>query len=369
MKKLFFAVAAIAAMISVSCVTERPTPVTKDGKVSITVSIPGFGSSTRMAQTPASTMTPAFKTGGTHYVYVLDGEAVIYSEALTTGGKITLKGIGGVAESFPKGAEVYVLANIPADIASPDKLGSMTDITNAVSAISASAGGANTDYEHPAMGNVTGAAAKIGEANASNVASVSVPISPLYARVEIKGIKGSEWISAFTLANVYIDNYYSSFSMIGKGSVLNNAGTSTSILSKQFGDAVTGGNWTAPSATPVTAGGSNVWAYHVGPGTLVKVIFELSSYSAYPAQVSDATKPNTAGAVTTKSATTYVTIGGYSQAITSFERGKIYTISPVTFSKTGQANDEPNSNLVSIEADITVTNWEPVGLDGVIVED
>ena len=366
MKKLFFAVAAIAAMISVSCVTEQSGNTDAGKKVSISVKLAAPGGATRADENAAQSNQITIANG---YIYVLDGSSVNYSEpfnALTTGDEITLD---GGKKSFPSTSTVFVLANVPSNLTiSPASLSSMDDIKNAVSEIVYSAsGGVNVDYKTPAMGNIGAAVAVIPDASDATVSTAKLDISPLYARVQIQGLKGGKdaegntWIKDFKLANVYIDNYYSKFSMTGVGSDLQSAGQNTNTLDSQFGDPV---NMTSAANTISPTNG--VWAYHVGPGSLVHVIFKLSEYTAYNKKADGS--PDTA--FTTTSTPTYLTVNSYLQSsVTEFQRGKVYTISPVVFSKKGQATDEPNTTDVSIAATITVTDWIPQGLDGVVVEE
>ncbi len=357
MKKLFLATAALAAMISVSCVAEKP--IANDGeKVSITVKLAGANGTTRADEAAADPAQAPSITGG--YIYVLDNNTVLKAEAIPSGASTVT--IDGGNKVYPQSASVYVIANVPANVSGASSFGSMTDIQNAVSAISYAGAGINTDYETPAMANV-GGAVPVGTPDGNMNTTVSVNISPLFARVEIKGLEGGTdaqgqtWIKSFKLANVYLDNYYSSFSMTGAGSDLHFAGTNTTTLSGQFGDPVT-----MAAAANTIAPTNGVWAYHVGPGSLVHVVFKLSEFTAWD-EVSGAPSSTADSTISTP---TYLTVDSYSQSITSFERGKIYTINPVKFSLRGQATSQPNPTTVGITATITVTNWDPVGLDGVV---
>ncbi len=360
MKKLFFATAALAAMISVSCVTEQPAAF--DGeKVSITVKFAGASGTTRAVQDPGSESVPTVVDG---YIYVLDASGKVLKAESFTGVTDPVEVDGG-AKSFPATAQVYVIANVPANISkAAADLADMSEIEAATSAISY-AGGYNTDYSKPAMAN-TGAAVTVDlDATDKTVATVTVPISPLYARVEIEGLEGSEWIKDFKLTNVYLDNYHSTFSMVGKGSELKSVGTDETALSGNFGDAVT----MAAAANTINAGTGKVWAYHVGPGTLAHVIFKLSEYTAYPADGDG--NPDTAGSTTTKNdVPTYLTVNKYDQStITEFKRGYIYKINPVAFKKVGEASEKPNADAVQITATIDVKKWNVQDLDPVLIED
>ncbi len=242
MKKLFFAAAAAAMVMGVSCTESTPD----NGNASITVRISGPSSSTRAIETPADeNPAPMIDENGTHFVYVISGGTIVHSEPLTAITEGSVQPLAGGAKQFSPNSQVYILANIPANTTggNPANFGSMTSIENAVSAISYAPGDShNTSYEYPAMGNYKGIAAAIGSPNESGVATAAVSLEPLFARVELQGIEGGEWIKSFTVKNVYIDEYYSSFSMTGEGSVIHSMGQAATIPADQFGNEVAMGS-------------------------------------------------------------------------------------------------------------------------------
>ena len=357
MKKLFFAAAAAAMVMGVSC-TETTS---NDGNASITVKISGPSSATRIADEAATEVVPVIDPDGTHYVYVLEGNAVVHKEPLTALESGEQQTLADGEKIFKPGSKVYILANIPENTTGgdPAAYASMGAIEAAISAISFSAGH-NADYETPAMGNSTGAAATIGTANDDGLATVAISLTPLFTRVELQGIKGGEWIKSFTVKNVYLDNYYPSFSMTGVGSGLQSLGEAASVPSGWFGDEMSANNtWEAGDTDPVTAGAGQVWAYHVGAGSLVRVLIELENVIRFEAEVGDPTTPSANPESNPVAGPTFVTVTGYTQTLTSFARGNIYSIKPITFNQVGP----PNDDMVAIRADVTIKKWELNTLD------
>lgn len=372
MKKKFSMFAALAALISVSCVTENSPSVVDDlaDKVSITVKIPGKSSSTRAPETAASsaTYTPKLKDGGRHYIYVLENDVV--KGAYEFNAFSTEYSLAEGAKIFSKDAKVYVLANIPSDIVDPDKFGSMDAIKRAVTAISYNSGEMrNTEFEYPAMGNwkENSAAALSISAPDDGKTEVTVPVAPLYARIEIQGITGGEWISEFKLKHVYLNQYYSSFSMTGDASVSHDiAGDPAAFDSNWFGDAVTSDNaWTAAPGTAITAGTGQVWAYHVGAGNIAQIWFALEDVKRY---TSDGQTPEAPTSTVEDNYMTdpgFVVVNGYKEAgvdVTEFVRGKIYSIKTVKFNRPGLPD------FVTISATVTVEDWVPHTLDPQVLE-
>lgn len=360
MKKHFLLAATAAMALIVSCMPET----SDDGKASITVKIAGSSSQTRLPEAPATDLAPTINPGGTHYVYVLTSGTVVHSEPLTVTEEGQEQALAGGEKRFDRNSSVYILANIPENVTgTPSSYGSMSAISEAVSAISYLSGGeANLDYTQPAMGNATGTAAQIGQADISGVATVEVALSPLFSRVELQGIIGGPWVKSFTVKGVYLDDYYSSYSMTGAGSVLNSLGQASTIPDSQFGDQVADGNgaWEVGNG-PVTAAEDKVWAYHVGAGSLVRIIVALDDVIIYKGK--DDGDGNTIPDTTQMEDQVdgkFVTVTGYSRPnFTTFERGYIYSVSPITFDQVGEINDD----MVAITAEVSVKKWVKVSLD------
>jgi hypothetical protein len=358
MKKLIM-FAAAAAMVFTSCMQEDANQ-TPAGQASITVSVQGAGAPSVRAshiETPSGTnLTPSVNNC---YVFVFEGDNVVHWEALTAAdlASTTGKVLNGGA-LFDETVTVYVLANLPSGVV-PAELTTWDILKGKVSEISYAGTGANISYLQPAMSNFDGArkALEINTTEA-NKASVTVKISPLYARIEVEGIEAispntatNSQVSSFAVDGVFLSNYWTGFNMIGGG-----AGTK-----KQYTAPTAGGpaafDWTTLSgettATPWIASGNplkavpaagKVWAFHVGAGLTSNIIVRLSSAAgASPALATGAH---------------YLTVTGYSDlTTTNFERGKIYRMSI----KFVNENCEPAPILtgVGITATVTVQDWIP----------
>lgn len=373
MKNLFLSAALAALLWGVSCSTSETVPV---GKASITVKITSPSAATRAVEDPADALTPVtpdITPGGTHYVYVVEGGTVVHAEPLTEEAEgATGQALKAGAKDFAPDAGVYVLVNIPDNIIAPGGLNTMTEIAGAISEIVYTGDPGtehNTSYKYPAMGNYDGLAKQIDEADAdTGVATVEVEISPLFARVELQGIKGGKWIKSFKVKNVWIDDYFSSFSMTGAGSVMNSMGqkyeTAAQIPAGWFGDPVAELPWDRDTSTdPIVPETDKVWAYHVGAGSLVRIIVELSDVYRFPADGSDPESPDTGAPATIVTGPTFVTVTGYAQNLDSFQRGHIYSVRPIEFNNVGPINDD----MVAITANVEILNWVYRELDPVVL--
>ncbi len=371
MKKLFL-LAALAAMAFASCEKGPKVPA---GQASITIKIAGE-SATRAYSAPVSDFIPEITTG---YIYVVEGTTILHSETLTarpgTAGQTLADG-----RLFPATSQIYVLANVPSDVTGYTEFGSFTDIQNAVSEISYSAP-RNTDYKHPAMGNKDGLLVGVTETS-EGVAEVEVSIAPLYARIELAGVKAGEWIQRFKVTGVWLDDYNTSFSMTGVGKTLKSMGQDVSVLnSTWFGDmtpaaALSDGGWASWSILDDASRQNSVkptegiWAYHVGGGSTARFIIELTDVYAYPPMDPEdlSQGPNSMGQATLiqngeGGNTVYITVSGYGAFAGPFKPGNIYQVSTIEFNEVG---DMPNDEGVTITATIKVIPWNPVPLTPVL---
>jgi hypothetical protein len=348
--------------------------ITPQGQTAITVQIAGMKApDTRMVQGPGTTTINTL-TGENHYIYVLKSDAegtVIYGETLKPA-EVAGQTLGeGETMYFPDDSRIYILANIPSDVTNYtwDKVANLAAIKALTSTITYDqAGPVNTDLTAPAMSNFDGEPVAVGDP-VSGLATANVKISPLYARIEFVGVKGLNHIESFDVAGVYLDNYYSVFSMTGeaKGSLHSN-GSAKTFPAGWFGDA---GPWNAP--TGVTAGPG--WAYHAAPAAKVpSIIVELKNLT-FKYDNGSGTPTTTAPVITDSR---FLTVASYNNKTGGtpytgqFERGKIYKISLLTFDHvySDDSNDDnddvvpdtPNPTSVTLKAVVTVENWAPVEL-------
>jgi hypothetical protein len=367
MKKLFL-MAALAAMVGVSC---QQTPANEGDLASLSIRVAGNSTPTRAVIPAVDAADPQLDlTNGVNMVYVLRGDNVIHSEALTNLAETNAgQSLAGGDKKFTMDCTVYVLGNIPANITDVN-FTTLTALKAATSVISYETGAAtNTDYLHPAMGNRGGTPAVVTDPESDNIAKAVVNVAPLYSRITLAGLQGGEWISSFKVKAVYLDDYNSTFSMSAVGSDNHSNGTDTDLFDKftddgWFGDEV-GTTWSNGNGA-ITAGSGKLWGYNVAAGTLVRVIIELEDVEVYAPSVADENVPDPALPTTTIADPAFVTVVGYTNAsVVAFEAVKIYNVRVVSFDK-GNISDEPNDSLVAINAQVNIDEWAPIDLDPIV---
>ncbi len=375
MKKLFLT-AALAAMAMVSC--DKGPAASSEGDTRVVVKISGAQPSTRMTGTAATTSTaPALDAA---YVYVLDTDGdVVWKEDLDV---LAAQGAGhmiGDGERFSPDVRIFVIGNYPLPDVVPANLNSWTDIQNATT-LAAN----NVNYLRPAMSNYntdTKSSVPVNIiANADEgTATVNVPISPLYSRIELHQVKGGAHVVSFDVAAVYLNNYYPKFTMTGVGKEKYEHVDGSTNFTGVLGDV---GPWVATATTPNTANtaiakpdATKVWAYHTGAGSVatfivkltdIKILEVLTPASDENPEEELATEPSTPIDPETgdEMIEAYIAVTGYKNLSTNgFERGMIYTISSLEFDHAQLSVTPPLDPLVTIEANVTITPWGTKTLD------
>jgi hypothetical protein len=368
MKKLFL-LAALAAVTQTSCLKGGES--IPDGQSRLVVRIDGLsGGSSRKVEAPG-TVSITSLSGTNHYIYVLNSDNTVeYGEPLDPA-KLSSGQTIGENMFFANTSKVYVLANIPSNLSAAytyDQVADFDALKALTSAISYVAPVANTDHKNPAMANTTGAPVQVGAATAG-VATVSVNIAPLYSRIELESVKGGAHIESFDVTAVYLDNYYSSFTLDGKSAgALKSNGSLTTFAPEWFGDVST----VSSASNIATAGSGMVWAYNAAPGVKVPtIIVKLENIRYYY----DDGNGSPTGSEVVLAGARYLTISDYRTGVGvadpmysgTFERGKIFKIKPVTFdhvfSNGANPDDDeplpetPNPDAVQIRATVVVDNW------------
>ncbi len=396
MKKLFL-MAAAAATILASCVENSVAPTPEGGKTSISVSLSFDSSSaTRALDTWSNNSSSRIISDvlDNGYIYVLDNNQIVYREEIAnltledgttpnttpnTTTQILGEGLGedGEALLFPSTATVYVLANIPSNINNPANFMDMDELAAAVSTISYGSG-TNTDYSKPAMGNVGGTVVRLTEIdNDAKTATAAVSINPLYTRVELKGVKGKNWVAGFDLVGVYLDNYYTGFTMTGKlvSEPLYDNGQDPSIGDKVasgwFGDNLTTPKeWLAPGAAigpdddvTTTTKVENAWAYNLAAGNIPRIIVQIDNLKVFPDDSeADGEQPDedAASGDWDDNDNEFITVKKFKKVngieLTALERGVIYQIEAIEFDSTN-VGETPNIKDLEVTAVVEVIDW------------
>jgi hypothetical protein len=370
MKKILW-FAASAAMVFTSCIENEGT-IIPEGEASIVVKIDGITPSTRAIEAAASPALGAAALDGTalHYIYVFNAD-----DTKRHGEELVISAVTGTGQSidngtyFSKDSKIYVLANIPANIAltNLEAVADVAGLEALTSEIIYGTGAQNVTHSKPAMANTSGEPVALGTVT-EGVATVNVNIAPLYSRIEFVRVTGGEHIVSFKVAGVYLENYYDTFTMTGKAvpesSVSN--GNETPSLATSFGDETVISSDGSKEAAP-----AGRWAYHAAPADKVpSLIIKLTDVVFYEDDGNGTPESNELTLSTPRylKVVDYTTNSNGSIAYTGrFDRGKIFTINALEFDHifsdddNGDNDDElpetPDPNSVKISATVTIANW------------
>ena len=244
-------------------------------------------------------------------------------------------------------SRIYILGNIPSTL-TPGSISTYDQLRTTVVNITTAG---QTDYTKALLANSDGQAVMV-TSSGTGTATVTVPISPLYSRLELAQVSGGPNIVSFNVTGVFVDRYYSSFTLTGASSGALTNQTQRSDFTGNIGDT---GNWasTGAAGSAVAVAGSGLsWTYHMAADDLPRFIIRLANVVYNDSQ----------GQQHTLEGTRYITVTGYSgNAPTKFERGKIYQIATITFNETNAALT-PNPTNVTMNVKTQVVDWVPTPL-------
>jgi hypothetical protein len=397
MKKILL-MAASAAMIFTSCITEKEV-VDGDSR-NVTVRISNAGTKAIQAPGTAATLTATLSSG---YIFLIapNGGVVGTPTALSLGGGATdADGGGQVISGVPSSSRVYIVGNIASDAAGATELiacANFPAIQAYVSDVFANQGILHTGAP---LINDDGQPATITIVSPTD-ATAGVNLTPAYARLELAGVTGGEYtnptdsdnltrITGFEVVGVYVDEYYEEFTYGGSYP------TGASVFAQNqlittfagIGDTrVAAGDWpatgyvatpyagpvaTLPAAAAADAGGpagARSWAYNVPAGSIPRLIIAVTGVTYEETFDATAGTPTWAtGTDFSSTATYYLTVTGYNTApatplTTNFVRGNIYQVSAsdMTFT-TNDLHSTPNPVNVDLTVTVTIGDWVIVPL-------
>ncbi len=339
MKKILLLAA--AAFVAFACQNENndPTPPVDGSTGNLTIRLSGIGNNIDTRATEAAGEADQLTLVDGH-IFVIDalGE-VAHDEALVPSQANVAIGTGQeLSVAVPNDSRIYILGNIPNDV-DVNSLSSLDDILEAVSEITKTR---NNDYTKAALANTSGDAVAIAPTAVQGEYEAEVDLSPLYSRLELHQITGKTSIVSFEVKGVYVDKYHPQFTLAGEGVGTAWNQTTNTVFTGNIGDA---GSW--PDDEKVAAPGSNVWAYHVGPAGVPKVIVHLQSVV-----YNDGEEKNY-----NEGGDCYLTVTGYTGFTGVFKRGMIYTIADLQFDETNLGLT-PNPANIDCVVKVTVTDWD-----------
>jgi hypothetical protein len=348
MKKILSAAIALSAVAFASCSKDggeelEPTGDVQQLVVKLDMEEPAEAA-TRMTTAPGTTGQLKLNDG---HIFIINGAGSVVQHVVldvpaassTTGQTITTP--------VSSGSRVYILGNIPSTV-TPSSLNTWSQIQTTV--VNMQTAG-QTDYTTAMLANQDSSSPMAIQSSGTGTASVTVPLAPLYSRMELAQVSGGPNIVSFTVTGVFVDRYYSSFTLTGasSGSVWNQ--TTKTDFTGNIGDT---GSWASTgaqgSAVAVPASGQS-WTYHMASDDLPRFIVRVENvvYMAGTTQ-------------TTIAEPRYITVSGYSgTAPTKFERGKIYQIANLQFTE-NNLGTTPNPTNVTLNVKTQVVDWVPTPL-------
>lgn len=356
MKKILFVAAIAATTLFASCAKDGATTTVSQETTKLTVKISGVAT-TRAVEAPGVAEQLKLVPGAGDvcgHIYVLNPLGNVLFSVPMIEDDVTSPTGQEITDECPADASVYILGNIPADV-NAASLTTLTAIRNAFSAIST-----QTDYTAVAMANSTGEPVKITVVEKGK-AEAKISLSPLVSRMELAQIQAADYVDgsntysivSYKVEGVYIDSYYSQFTMTGAPK-----GTTYEQYIKTDFTGVTGDIPSTPlngaGTTAVVPEAGKVWAHQVVSGGLPRFIVHLSDVKY---QIND-------GNVDTAEEDLYITIAGYKD-ITEFERGKIYKVGNLSFTYY-DLFDTPNPDNLTLTVYVTVEDWVLVDAEPIL---
>ncbi|GAB6010398.1 hypothetical protein [Dysgonomonas reticulitermitis] len=296
------------------------------------------------------------------------------SSAPTSGSNInitTLTGAGETIENLPNSVDhVYVVGNVPTTVSLPAS-GSILAVQQAVLVVATQGTISNVSlYGDDATSLLTAG----GGASGNDLYEANITLAPVVARIELADITSSGDIVSYKVAGIFVDNYYSQGEVDGLVAATNlvNNGMDPTKFSDGTSEYPTAlkpsiYDWYPTALTPssnvvapATAG--QVWGYNV---------FAAAAGSSVPRIIIRLEDVMLSSGAPTSGSTQFITISGYkdasSVALTSFEAGKVYTLSAGTLIfDENDIDPVPNSNLIDVKVTVTLTNWTVVPVTPVI---
>lgn len=350
MKNFWVIAIVVITMVFSSCTSDNNGTESKEKTLILKLDLNGGTSGTRLTEAPGATGKLTLNDG---YIYVINNAGAVSKGVALDVTAATSPTGQTIAEKVPSDSRVYILGNIPSTL-TPSSLTTLDQIRAHVETISAST---HNDYTKAMMANHDGQAVLLNSTSATT-AEAYVQLSPLYARMELAKVQGDTNVVSFTVTGLFVDSYYSAFTLAGASSGAVWTQNSKTDFTGNIGDS---GNW--PSVSNSSGTGANApnnaiavpatgqsWVYHMAGDGLPRFIVRVTNIVYNDAS----------GKQQTISDTRYITVTGYSgsNAPTKFERGKIYQIESLLL-QVDKAALTPNPTDVTMTVKAKVVDWVP----------
>jgi hypothetical protein len=380
MKKYFLMAVAATAMLFASC-SNDDTPVVAEKDVLVTIKLGGV--KTRAVEAPAIQGELEMRNG---WIYVIapNGD-VTYSEQLNVGtvNAGNTSGEQTLGQLISADSRIYIIGNVPG--LAPFPTGVNPIVATTLAGIKLAANYPQANYALAALANSTGEPVAInltgnripqGDPNAgAEIANVTVPVKPLFSRVELAEIAGGGNIIGYDVTGVMVDDTYPQFRWGGgHAGAIRSQGMKTDFE-------VTGaphdlGTWNAVEVTLtpdnkwVAAPDNNeVWAYNVA-SAFTHPFNPLEGY-LFPRFLIQVENVQTKPGYEKPAPKYYLTVRYYKDETDTvinnfhFERGKIYQVGGPKGSYGFTFDEEdlqiyPNLDTVELTVEVEVIDWVPV---------
>lgn len=364
MKKIKIFTMAVAALLIglTSCSKEESNGVDAGDAKNITVLFDNGNANSRAIDSPASDGTTKTTFAKGQLIFANAGVVTDTYEIVSTATDLTAKKINigeittgyGVTFFDMKASDVYVLGNmsfattiVTGSHITNDLLKTMLDETHLTNGL----------YQNAVLYGTSKVIEAAVTANPNTGAPsdyyANVTIAPLAARIEIEEIKETTGAYTFEVEAIYINNYYENMTIGGVGSNMKThiAGGFTTAnylgATSTFHDILQ----LTPAAGSFTPATGKVWAYQMFPAenattgddNLPHIVVHMKNLKKGSFDIFD---------------NYYITIATYGTT-KKIEKGKVYTISSISFDASKHGDIIPESSLIDIDVAISVAAWEP----------
>lgn len=386
MKKLCVSLMALVALLCVSCSNDPEIPEKNDNGIDVTLSIT-TNPLTKALETnqvgvsapidPAKEFIVYFmdESGNTVTAYKLTDTQISAIQPSTVGAGVKFTNLD------PSVVSVYVVANVPSGTLPATAPGtSLTDINGKVQNISEqqTANAASVVLANTGKTVKTGFTQGDNASNGNAQFTVAVELTPIVSRIQIKkvSVDTDKTITSFTLAGIYIDNFYQKMTI---------GGAFTGITDNDIVKATDKTTFAASNALysttnlydedktdglvqdPFVATKPQVYGYQFFPTKKTNAT-DLSKVPYIILKLTNVKKSDTATRDISEKETYYIAVKAYKTTdatpatITEFLPGQIYTIANIPVSEKNIVTD-PTKSLINVTVNVTVAKWTDKALN------
>lgn len=375
----FILVAAAAALLMGACSSDNNGTAPADGEMSVGLII-NSGEFQGVRGDYATVPTTYSTAINSATIFFLDGNDKVLA-VKTLDDADAASDIPGNEYLFTKLSDltrsVLVAINIPSSATIPGAGKSLSDVNGLVMGI-ATQNPVATSSEPVGLENILMSSSSTSISYVAGTTEYTVPVSvtPAVARLEFDKIAPKDdksQITSFTVANVYVENYYPNFTLAGASNgTLLEMGISSDKTAAEI-DAILGA-WAMKDASGLEIDGTtkefdgdveyslnttagNIFGYQIAAGAAPRIILELTDVLIERSNQTPQTEDRM-----------FVTVTGFtttSGPLTTFTKGNVYKVTNITFDE-DDITTTPDPVLIKVTVNVTVTPWVINTIDPVV---